>query len=94
MSRFCKAYPAAQFAQFSGWAPSTDKSNSSLKQDKEVRNAASGDDEYFFLHDTLVVTRGVDADQDVVFSTEAPQWKQFCIEQLNFVAPSNIEASE
>jgi hypothetical protein len=94
MSRFCKAYPAAQFARFSAWAPNIDRSNPILERDKEGRNAASGDDEYFFLHDTLVVTRGIDADQDVVFSTQAPQWKQFCIEQLNFVAPSHIEASE
>lgn len=72
LKNYCKAYTVDQFRAFQGWP--------------EAGGGESGID-YLFLHDNLVVTRGIFADQDVVYSEISDEWRTFCTDTLNFKVP-------
>jgi hypothetical protein len=52
-----------------------------------------GAEEVLFLHANLVVTRGIYADQDVVFESNDPAWTQFCHTELGFEVPDFARSS-
>ncbi len=71
MLKYCKAYAAEQFRLFQDWPDMTGESGS----------------DYLFLHANLVVTRGIFADEDVVYSGTSQEWREFCENTLNFRVP-------
>jgi hypothetical protein len=71
MRRYCKAYHAEQLRTFPGWPDRGDLKESDI----------------LFVHDNLVVTKGIFVDEDVVYSDECEEWRAFCQETLKFQAP-------
>lgn len=53
-------------------------------------NAAGGDlddDDIVYVHESLVVTRDVFGDDDVIFDDVTDAWKTFCRDELRFQTP-------
>lgn len=80
MSGYCRAYLAAELRRFPEWVEQAPP--------LVVRppDAAPGEDatEYFYLHDTYVVTAGVYRDEQIAFDRVTDAWKSFCHRVLKF----------
>jgi hypothetical protein len=48
--------------------------------------------EYYFLHDSYVVTASVFVDEQIAFDTVTDDWKRFCHERLEFAVPADADA--
>jgi hypothetical protein len=84
MSRYCKAYPVEQFRAYPKW--------NELVGNNMPDQPAGAEQEYFFLHDNLVVTRDVFVDEQVVFDAITEEWKQFCATTLEFKILEEVAA--
>ena len=73
---YCKAYFVADLKQFSDWP----KNPPDLMDDTVV-----------FLHQDLRVTRSILPNEEVIFKYESPAWEEFCTNQLNFAAPTDLD---
>lgn len=85
MGRYCKAYPIARFREFPNW-PGDDVTMPTDPADGEPQD-------YLFLQESLVVTRDIFADEDVVFDRITPEWEAFCRDALNFAVPEDAIAA-
>lgn len=82
---YCRAYPVAALRAFAGWseAPAAEDGGG------DAEPLADGD--VVFVHHDLSVGRSVIHGQEVVFSSEAPEWRAFCGERLEFRVPDDLE---
>jgi hypothetical protein len=85
--RYCKAFTANKFEQFPGW-PRERVSFESSESDTTSQDAVAED--YLFLHDTYIVTRGIVHDEDIVFNEISPEWIEFCKTELEFSIPEDL----
>lgn len=73
-SDYCKAYAVDRLRVYPDW-----------------READAGEplapDSCVFLHENLVVTRGIYKDEQVVFDRVTDQWRAFCDNELGFNVP-------
>lgn len=88
MSRYCKAYPAADLRRFPEWREQCPP----LVVQAEGGAAGAGESEseswqIFFVHDDFVVTAGMHRDEQVAFDQVTDAWKTFCRNTLQFEAP-------
>jgi len=89
LAPYCKAFPATRFQEFAGWvAPEDAGSTTSEPSEKGPDEPAIED--YWFLQDTYVVTRGILPDEDIVFDRVSPEWMEFCRTTLGFVIPDDL----
>ncbi len=81
MSRYCKAYPAAELRQFPEWHEQVPPL---VVRPEEP---AAGETAYFYLHDNYVVTAGLYRDENIAFGRVTDEWRSFCSDVLAFVIP-------
>jgi hypothetical protein len=96
LAPYCKAYPATKFQEFAGWiARDATPSTPTHAEDGQDNERAAVED-YWFLQDTYVVTRGILPDEDIVFDQVSPEWIAFCRTTLGFAIPDDliVEAAE
>lgn len=98
MEKYCKAYLLKSFREFSQWY----KYAKEIKQEKKLvdgeeveieRNLT--EDDILYLQENYVVTGGIFKDENIIFEYVTPEWKDFCIKNLNFEIPvcETIEVS-
>jgi len=75
MSDYCKAYPVERLRQYSGW-------------EEAASNEPLALEECVFIHDNLVVTRGVFKDEQILFDRVTDEWRAFCENALAFSVPT------
>ena len=90
MGNYCKAYPVKQFREFPEWQVDVtnlrkEKLNVNGKETESTRKLS--DDSFFYLQEDLTVTDGILLDENVVFNTITPQWREFCETKLKFEIP-------
>src|SRR5262249_51560342 len=85
---YCKAYPATRFQEFAGWVAPTETGPAPGTNEKSPHDAVIED--YWFLQDTYVVTRGILPDEDIVFDQVTPEWIAFCKTTLGFAVPDDL----
>lgn len=83
--RYCKAFPAARFESFAAWVAPKISGTASPDNTDGVPT-----DEYWFLHDSYLVTRGITPDEDIVFDKVTPEWIEFCRTELDFAIPDDL----
>ncbi len=83
MSRYCKAYAVEKLSAYPRW-------NELAHNDLDRKESA--EQEYFFLHDNLVVTKDVFVNEDVVFDAITDEWREFCASALDFQVPEEVQA--
>lgn len=94
MSDYCCAYPAARLRAYAAWSEKVPPLVA-VPDDQAEAGAPAADEgtgrepiEYYYLHDNYVVTAGVWVDEQVAFDDVTDEWKRFCTERLEFVAPA------
>lgn len=83
--RYCKAFPAARFESFAAWVAPRNSGTASPDNADGVPA-----DDYWFLQDSYVVTRGITPDEDIVFDQISPEWIEFCRTELGFAIPDDL----
>jgi ankyrin repeat protein len=74
---YCKAYHLRDLRQFSGWV--------------EGAGAAPDSDAIVYVHQNYRVTRSIYADEDIVFESSTPAWRDFCRDVLRFKVPEDLD---
>jgi hypothetical protein len=87
-SKYAKAYTADQFRAYPKWSEKIAPASVTVETDETSTFETV---EYFFLHDSYVVTCGVFRDEEVAFDSVTDEWKEFCHAELNF-DPTGEEA--
>lgn len=92
MGRYCKAYPLARFREFPDW--SAGAAGDAVPSDAGAgeAGASEADDslDYLFLQESLVVTRDIFMDEQIVFDRLTPEWERFCRDTLSFAVPEDV----
>lgn len=73
---YCKAYPIEKLRSYPGWPSALKEEESNCK--------------FLYLHDSLIVTRDIFPDQQVVFDAITDDWRTFCLESLGFAVPKDL----
>lgn len=96
MGKYCKAYPIQQLRQFNKWTENQENTRKETQEidGKEVeQNRVLTDDDFLYLQENYVVTDGIYKDENIIFNTVNPEWKDFCTHTLLFEIP-NYESVE
>jgi hypothetical protein len=93
VGKYCKAYSVNRFRQFEKWV----ESESSVSDTKEAgihlepsSEALLDEHKYLFIHENLIVTRGIFTDEKIVFDQITPEWENFCRNELKFEVPAEF----
>jgi hypothetical protein len=89
LSRYCKAYLAGDLREFRGWT--TAAAATPADSGADPSGDAVPSDDVHFVHDNYVVTRGIYADEGVVFDEVTPEWVEFCTTVLKFEVPAFLQ---
>jgi len=90
MGNYCKAYYIRDLRNFPGWQdqePSIETNSSGPAQDNPTEQATDTAEEYAFLQENYVVTKGIFKDEEILWDKVTPEWEQFCKETLQFAVP-------
>lgn len=96
MGKYCKAYLIQQLRQFNNWTENqenTRKEKQEIDGKKVEHNRVLTDDDFLYLQENYVVTDGIFKDENIIFNTVTPEWKDFCTHTLLFEIP-NYESGE
>jgi hypothetical protein len=88
--KYCKAYPAENFREFSSWTESLENLRKERKEvdGKEVEiQRTLREKDHFYLHEDFTVTDGIFMDQNIIFNNITDEWVTFCKETLKFEVP-------
>jgi hypothetical protein len=78
--QYCKAFPIEMLRTFSGWG----------NVPREIIEGAGAD--ILFLHQDLTLTRSVLHGENLLPGvTSTPEWRSFCLDQLEFKPPTDID---
>jgi len=86
---YCKAYLRAELARFPGF-PAEDPAPDSAEP-AEPAEGAEPDDGVVFIHDDYTVTKAMWRGEDVVFDAVTDDWRRFCVEELGFAVPADLD---
>ena len=91
VGNYCKAYPVAKLREFGGWRENVQNLSKERKlvegHEVEVNRELTGDS-YLYIQEDFTVTEGIFLDENVLFDSVTPEWKEFCEKELNFRSPS------
>jgi hypothetical protein len=90
MGRFCKAYPISRLRQYSEWTENLQnlrKETNQINGEDVVTTRELQKDDFFYLQENLVVTDGIFIDENIIFDSITPKWKEYCMRELNFEIP-------
>jgi len=82
---YCKVYSLQQLQRFPAWQERNEISNTF------GRLESLGGDSLLFLHQDFRVTLSMWPNEQVVFETDSEDWRQFCLNVLNFHPPSDLD---
>lgn len=80
---YCRAYPLAALQQFAHWPRSGDGERAAMP--------AQDADAIVFLHRDFSVTGSIWAGESVIFDDVSDDWRTFCVQQLQFSAPTDLD---
>ncbi|HEX6719153.1 MAG TPA: hypothetical protein VF088_18760 [Pyrinomonadaceae bacterium] len=89
MGRYCKAYSLNRLREFSEWtakAQNVVRENNPDEKKLDV-DRESSEDIYLYLQENYTVTDGIFIDENIVFDSVTPEWKNFCQQTLKFETP-------
>ncbi|MDY7024102.1 MAG: hypothetical protein SWJ54_22595 [Cyanobacteriota bacterium] len=90
LGKYCKAYPIQKLRQYSQWTEQTENTRTETQtiegQEVEVQRELTEDD-FLYLQENYVVTDGIFKDENIIFDTVTPEWKEFCETILKFEVP-------
>lgn len=73
---YCRAYPAERLRGFASW--------------REPEPALAPDD-VVFVHQDGSVTRGALHGHDVLWASDGPEWRAYCVGELEFRPPTDLD---
>ena len=90
--RYCCAFEVSQLREFAGWPKEdsrvvpSDNGHPSGDSDAEA-----SENDIVYLHQDFTVTRLIWHNEDVIFDEVTPEWKDFCVNSLQFKVPDDLD---
>lgn len=82
--QYCAAYPLDELRRFPSW-PATASPGA-----ESNGNHADGPD-VVFIHEDYKVTKSIWPGENVIFDDVTDQWKEFCLNELKFSVPDDLD---
>lgn len=83
LNRYCKAYPIERLRKFPHWPGNLENTGGNAEEQRG----------FLYLQDSLIVTRDIFANEQIVFDQITDEWKKFCEEELKFSVPHELNDS-
>lgn len=91
MGRYCKAYLAERFREFSGWEENLQNlrkvKETKDREEVEVQRTEINDKDVLYLQENYVVTDDIFKNENIIFDKVDDDWKKFCTDVLQFEIP-------
>jgi ankyrin repeat protein len=84
--RYCRAYPLSELRRFPQWS----ERKISLTN-PEPQTATEESDGIAFLNQDFTVTLSMWQGENVIFNDVTPDWQEFCVRELGFKVPSDLD---
>jgi uncharacterized protein len=84
---YCRAYHLKDLRQFSGWS----ENRINWKKTADEKDAEFADDDVVFLHEDYLVSQSIWSNEDIIFNSVTPEWRDFCDSQLGFKVPDDLD---
>ena len=98
MGRYCKAYLAERFREYSGWEENLQNLRTVKKtegrEEVEIQRTAIDDKDVLYLQENYVVTDDIFKNDNIVFEKVDDDWKKFCTDVLKFEIPEFVDPKE
>jgi hypothetical protein len=82
LSRYCKAYPLHEVAEWKEWQNKLKSRIDSQPVSGEMLSA-----DYIFIQENYTVTAGIFLDENILLDDVTEEWKEFCTHTLGFNPP-------
>lgn len=76
-----------EFSQWSERCENTRKDKKKVDGREVELNRELTDDDFLYLQENYIVTDGIYKDENIIFDTVTPEWKDFCDRILEFEIP-------
>lgn len=86
---YCMAYYLGDLRKYPGWLESRINWKSSVDGDLDGNNLS--DESIVFIHQDHTVTMSMWHNEDVIFNLTTPEWVDFCVRELGFRVPDDLE---
>lgn len=90
--RYCCAYEISRLREFPRWPKDDSRvaagNNGHPSSDSD---AESAENDVVYVHQDFTVTRLIWHNEDVIFDEVTPEWKDFCVNSLNFRVPDDLD---
>ena len=87
---YARAYQLRDLRSFSGWRE--EKINwRQPAAEENGHSTALTDDDVVFLHQDFTVTELIWPGENVIFSQDTPEWREFCTQELRFRVPTDFD---
>ena len=91
MGRYCKAYLAERFREYSGWEENLQNLRTVKKtegrEEVEIQRLSIEDKDVLYLQENYVVTDDIFKNEHIIFEKVDDDWKTFCTDVLQFDIP-------
>ena len=90
MSTYCKAYSLDTLRQYPGWSEKSENARAETVKEnaKKIEKPRKlTDNDFLYVHESLIVTDGIFEDRNIIFDNITPEWEKFCKETLKFEVP-------
>ncbi|MFD5823969.1 ankyrin repeat domain-containing protein [Lentzea sp. NPDC060358] len=79
---YCRAYPLNAVRAYRGWP---------WEADESVRDGSREGGAIVYVHDDFTVTSSIWPDEDVLLAEVTVEWKRFCLQELGFEVPDDLD---
>lgn len=92
---YCRAYRVSELRRFPGWVderrPPGDDGRAAGGGEQERADGGGDGEEFLFLQRDFTVTASMWHGEGVRFSRVTPEWKAFCVGELNFKVADELD---
>lgn len=89
LKNYARAYLLGDLRKFSGWRE--EKINWKKSVDENGSSHELSDSDVVFLHQDFTVTELIWPDENVIFNQTTPEWREFCVQELQFKVPDDFD---
>jgi len=88
---YAKGYLLGDLRKFSGWHEAKLKGKEIVLAQENGNSHELSDSDVVFLHQDFTVTQLIWPGENVIFNQDTPEWRDFCLQQLQFKVPDDFD---
>jgi hypothetical protein len=89
--KYCKAYHLGDLRAYPSWSESKINWKERQGEGEENNNELFADDKVVFIHQDFTVTESMYHNENIIFNSVEPAWREFCSNSLKFKVPDDLD---